>query len=66
MNGTSTQLHYLLLAWGVVTAVLVILVIYGSTLSIREDDQFHLNKAEEIMASDQQVLLGKILVSTGS
>lgn len=61
MSGISSSLMYLLASWGVVTAVLVALVIYGNTLSIREEDQLYLNVAEqEMMASEQKVLIGKM------
>ena len=61
MSGISHSLMYLLASWGAVTAVLVALVIYGNTLSIREEDQLYLNAAEqEMMASEQQVLIGKM------
>jgi hypothetical protein len=52
---------YLLLSWGVITALLVILVIYRTTLSTREDDQLFLNKAQDrMMASEQRLLVGRI------
>lgn len=61
MSGISHSLMYLLASWGAVTAVLVVLVIYGNTLSTREDDQLYLNAAEvEMMASEQQALIGKM------
>ena len=61
MIGISHSLMYLLASWGAVTAVLVALVIYGNTLSIREEDQLYLNAAEqEMMASEQQLLIGKM------
>ncbi len=61
MSGISHSLMYLLVSWGAVTAVLVALVIYGNTLSIREEDQLYLNAAEqEMMASEQQALIGKM------
>jgi len=61
MSGISHSLMYLLASWGAVTAVLVVLVIYGNTLSIREEDQLYLNAAErEMMASEQQMLIGKM------
>ena len=57
----SGPLGYLLLSWGVITAMLIILVIYRTTLSTREDDQLFLNKAEDqMMASEQRMLIGKI------
>ena len=61
MIGISHSLAYLLVSWGVVTAVLVVLVIYGNTLSSREDDELYLNQAEQVMmASEQQTLIGKM------
>jgi hypothetical protein len=61
MTGISQSLAYLLLSWGVVTAVLIALVIYGNTLSSREEDQLYLNKAEQVMmASEQQLLIEKM------
>jgi len=61
MSGLSHSLMYLLASWGAVTAVLVVLVIYGNTLSTREEDQLYLNAAEqEMMASEQQVLIAKM------
>ena len=54
-------LFYLLIAWGTVTAVLLVLVIYGNTLSIREDDELYLNRAEDhMMAGEQRVLIAKM------
>ena len=44
MGAIPGTLAYLFMIWGVITAVLVILVIYGNTLSIREDDEIYLNK----------------------
>lgn len=55
-----TTLQYLLLAWGVITAVLVVLIIYRSTLTIHEDDQLFINDSESHMAVEQKELLVKI------
>ena len=61
MGVLSAHLGYLFESWVVVTALLAILVIYGNTLSAREDDQLYLNKAEEIMmGSVQQALIRKM------
>jgi len=61
MIAMPTSLQYVLMSWGFVTAVLAVLVIYGNTLSIREDDQLYLNKEEQVMmGSEQQVLIGKM------
>jgi len=61
MGGIPAPLAYLLLACGLATAVLAVLVIYGDMLATREDDQLYLNKAEQtMMASEQQVLIEKM------
>jgi len=57
----GAPLSYLLMAFGLTTAVLAVLVIYGHTLSTREEDQLYLNKAEQtMMASEQLVIIGKM------
>jgi hypothetical protein len=58
MLGSSVIL--LLIAWGVVTAVLVLFLIYRSTLETREEDQIFLGPAEESMANEQRVLVARI------
>ncbi len=51
---------YLLIAWGIVTAIFLILVIWRSVLSSHEDDQIFLDAAEEHMAKAQRELVTKI------
>jgi hypothetical protein len=51
---------YLLITWGVVTAIFLILVIWRSVLSSHEDDQIFLDAAEEHMAKEQRELVIKI------
>lgn len=51
---------YLLIIWGVVTAVFLGLVAWRSVLSSHEDDQIFLDAAEEHMAREQRELLNKI------
>jgi hypothetical protein len=41
------------IVWGVLTAALVVLLIYRSTLSMHEDDQLFLDDAESHMQSEQ-------------
>jgi hypothetical protein len=53
-------LAYLLLAWGVVTGALVILVVYRVTLSSKEDDQIFIGKAEEHIAAEQRIIIMKV------
>jgi hypothetical protein len=61
MGGIPQALAYLLIIWGAITAVLVVLIIYGNTLSTREDDEIYLNKIEEgMMGADQRVLISKM------
>lgn len=61
MTGMPTTLSYLLITWGTITAVLLVLVIYGNTLSIREDDEIYLNRAEDhMMAAEQRMLITKM------
>jgi len=51
---------YLLIVWGVVTAIFLILVIWRSVLTSHEDDQIFLDSAEEHMATQQRELVSKI------
>jgi len=51
---------YLLIVWGVVTAVFLGLVAWRSVLSSHEDDQIFLDSAEEHMAQEQRELVNKI------
>lgn len=51
---------YLLIVWGVVTAVFLVLVAWRSVLTSHEDDQIFLDKAEDLMAREQRELVAKI------
>ena len=53
-------LLYLLVAWGVVTAVFLVLLLRRSLLASHEDDQIFLDAAEEHMAQEQRELVAKI------
>ena len=61
MFGLTMLMRYVLGA-GILTAgITMLLVIYGNALSTREDDELYLNKAEQaMMASEQQMLIGKM------
>jgi hypothetical protein len=50
----------LMVVWGVLTAALIILLIYRSTLNMHEDDQLFLDEAESHMAKEQEDLLLKM------
>ncbi len=56
---TGTML-YMVIAWGIVTAVFIVLFIWRSVLSSHEDDQIFLDAAEEHMAREQRELVAKI------
>jgi hypothetical protein len=56
----QNSLTYLLLVWGAITVVLVILFVYRTVLSSREDDQIFINKAEDHMASEQREIIMKV------
>ncbi len=49
-----------LIAWGVVTGILVILLIYRSTLTMQEDDQLFLDESGSGMAEEQRQLMIKL------
>lgn len=53
-------LLYLLIVWGVVTAVFLLLIAWRSVLSSHEDDQIFITAAEEHMAQEQRELIKKI------
>jgi hypothetical protein len=53
-------LQILLIAWGIVTAVLVCALIYRGTLETREEDQLFLDAAGDMMASEQQAIVARI------
>ena len=54
------SIDLLLMVWGVVTAALVIVVIYRGTLSLHEDDQLFLGDSEAHLAKEQQQLMTKL------
>ena len=50
-------IQLLLVVWGVITTILVILLIYRSTLSIHEDNQLFIDQSESHMEKEQTALL---------
>jgi hypothetical protein len=53
-------LKWLLIAWGIVTGILIILLIYRSTLTMKEDDQLFLDESSSAMAAEQRELIAKV------
>jgi hypothetical protein len=59
-NTLTPPVFYLLIVWGVITAVFIILLIWRGVLSSHEDDQIFLDSAEDHMAREQRELVAKI------
>ncbi len=53
-------LMILSIAWFTVTGILVVLLIYRSTLTMHEDDQLFLDEAESHMQQEQTELLARM------
>jgi beta-lactamase regulating signal transducer with metallopeptidase domain len=49
-----------LVAWGVLTAILIILLIYRSTLTMQEDSQLFLTESESHMEREQIEIMKKV------
>lgn len=50
----------LLIVWAVLTTILVILLFYRSTLTMRENDQFFLDDSESHIEKEQKEILAKV------
>jgi len=59
-NMLQGPMLYLLISWGVVTAIFIILVAWRGVLASHEDDQIFLDKAEDHMAREQRELVARI------
>ena len=55
-----STLFELLIAWGVLTAALIALLIYRGTLTMQEDDQLFLGESESHMAQEQMEIMNKV------
>ena len=55
-----SMLMWPLIIWGVLTGVLVILLIYRSTLTMHEDDQLFLDESASGMAQEQAEIMAKL------
>jgi hypothetical protein len=51
---------YVLIAWGIISAVFLFLLLRRSLLASHEDDQIFLDAAEDHMAREQRELVAKI------
>ncbi len=55
-----SMLMWPLIIWGVLTTLLIILLIYRSTLTMHEDDQLFLDESASGMAQEQAELMAKL------
>ena len=53
-------LFELIIAWGVLTAALIALLIYRGTLTMQEDDQLFLGDSEAHMAREQVDIMNRV------
>ena len=53
-------LEWLLIAWGIVTAFLIVLLFYRSTLTRQEDDQLFIDESASLRATEQRQLIAKV------
>jgi hypothetical protein len=55
-----SPLNWMLIVWGALTAVLIVLLIYRSTLTMHEDDQLFLDESESHIQQEQMEILAKV------
>ncbi len=53
-------LTVLLIIWAVLTTILIVLIIYRSTLTMHEDEQLFLDDSESHIQKEQQEILKKV------
>jgi hypothetical protein len=53
-------MEWLLIAWGVVTGILLILLFYRSTLTRQEDDQLFIDESSSSRATEQSQLIATV------
>jgi len=56
----TSMMTPLVIVWAGLTLVLIVLLIYRSTLAMHEDDQLFLDSAEAHMAKEQEELILKM------
>ncbi len=57
---TTGPIFYVLIAWAIVTAIFMLLLIRRSLLASHEDDQIFLDASQEHMAREQREIVAKI------
>jgi hypothetical protein len=55
-----STLTMLLIVWGVLTVVLILLLIYRSTLSMHEDDQLFLDESSKNLREEQEQVIARM------
>jgi hypothetical protein len=60
MEDMGSTMYVLVIAWAAVTALLILMWIYRSTLENREEDQIFLDAAQESMAAEQRAIVARI------
>jgi hypothetical protein len=55
-----STLFELLIAWGLLTAALIAVLIYRGTLTMQEDDQLFLGESESHLAKEQLEIMAKV------
>jgi hypothetical protein len=53
-------MEWSLIAWGIVTGILLILLFYRSTLTRQEDDQLFIDESSSSRATEQSRLIAKV------
>jgi hypothetical protein len=53
-------LEWLLIAWGIVTAIFLVLLFYRSMLTRQEDDQLFLDESASGLETEQRQLIAKV------
>jgi hypothetical protein len=55
-----SKLVILLIVWGVLTTILIVLLIYRSTLTMHEDEQLFLDESSSHLAEEQRILVQRV------
>jgi hypothetical protein len=56
----TSGMQWLLIVWGVVTAIFLILLFYRSALTRQEDDQLFIDESSASRATEQRELIAKV------